>query len=557
MTGRPVSSDDRGDEQHRGAFRSAEHRDPGGEQGRRRLRHVPEQHGVGEESELVEVDRGPLPAGEHEVAVQLRGGHHPPHEVVFHGRRSRGHRADSIRAWVVATAAWTAGTEPSGGRRSSPSLPKPRTASPRRCLPCRCRGSGSAASSATRPSRSTSAGSASRTRSVSPRASTRRAGTSTHSGGWDSASWWVGPSRGRRGTGTPSPGSSVRRGARAIVNSMGLPNPGAEAAAANLARARRTAPRFASVADEELREAMETVELLAPHVDGFELNASSPNAPWRHDPAHMGTLLAAFGRSTDLPVLLKLPPFRTDEDRATVLDLARTAVDAGAQGLVCSNTLAVEEPRLATGRGGLSGGPLTELTPRIVADVAAATGAPGPDRCLRRHLHGRRRPPLPRGRGHRRPALHGADLSGPGDRGRPHPRPPRRRLRPAETTGQASPLHPRAFAVKIAGFATLRGREGEAASGGSCPHGGGPSRGDERSRRRRARRRRQALRRRGRRGRGQPGHPAGGVLLVARAIGVREDDLPPDDRGLRAAHVRSDPARRPRRAPISHPSSAT
>ncbi len=119
---------------------------------------------------------------------------------------------------------------------------------------------------------------------------------------------------------------------------------------------------------------METVELLAPHVDGFELNASSPNAPWRHDPEHMGALLAAFGRSTDLPVLLKLPPFRTDEDRATVLDLARTAVDAGAQGLVCSNTLAVEEPRLATGRGGVSGGPLTELTPRIVADVAAATG---------------------------------------------------------------------------------------------------------------------------------------------------------------------------------------
>lgn len=161
---------------------------------------------------------------------------------------------------------------------------------------------------------------------------------------------------------------------RAIVNSMGLPNPGAEAAAANLARSRRTAPRFASVADEELGEAVEAVELLAPHVDGFELNASSPNAPWRHDPAHMGTLLAAFGRSTDLPVLLKLPPFRTDEDRATVLDLARTAVDAGARGLVCSNTLPVGEPRLATGRGGLSGGPVTELTPRIVSDVAAATG---------------------------------------------------------------------------------------------------------------------------------------------------------------------------------------
>jgi dihydroorotate dehydrogenase len=175
-------------------------------------------------------------------------------------------------------------------------------------------------------------------------------------------------------SGSPKPRivRSPRRGA--IVNSMGLPNPGAEAAAANLARSRRTAPRFASVADEDLDSATDTVELLAPHVDGFELNASSPNAPWRHDAAHMRTLLTAIRRRTELPVLLKLPSFTSDEERATVLDLACAAVDQGAQGLVCSNTIPVQEPRLAAGRGGLSGAPLRELTPRIVSDVAAATG---------------------------------------------------------------------------------------------------------------------------------------------------------------------------------------
>jgi dihydroorotate dehydrogenase len=161
---------------------------------------------------------------------------------------------------------------------------------------------------------------------------------------------------------------------RAIVNSMGLPNPGAEAAAGTLSRVPTTAPRFASVSDEDLSMAIETVELLAPHVDGFELNASSPNAPWRHDPAHMTRLLEAFRGRTDRPLLLKLPPFTTEEDRATVIGLARAAVEAGAHGLVCSNTLPMEEPRLATGRGGLSGGPLTEHTPRTVSDVAAATG---------------------------------------------------------------------------------------------------------------------------------------------------------------------------------------
>jgi dihydroorotate dehydrogenase len=92
----------------------------------------------------------------------------------------------------------------------------------------------------------------------------------------------------------------------------------------------------------------------------------------------MGALLEAFRERTDLPVLLKLPPFTNDADRTTVLDLAREAVDAGAYGLVSSNTVPVEEPRLATGRGGLSGGPLTRLTPRIVAAVAAATGSAVP-----------------------------------------------------------------------------------------------------------------------------------------------------------------------------------
>ena len=176
----------------------------------------------------------------------------------------------------------------------------------------------------------------------------------------------------REGNPKPRIVRSPRRGA--IVNSMGLPNPGADAAAAALARARRTAPRFASVADEDVDAASETVEILAPHVEGFELNASSPNAPWRHDVTHMSTLLEAFRSRTNLPVLLKLPPFTNHDERTRVLALARGAIDAGARGLVCSNTIPVRDPRLAAGRGGLSGAPLRERTPRIVSDVAAATG---------------------------------------------------------------------------------------------------------------------------------------------------------------------------------------
>jgi dihydroorotate dehydrogenase len=88
----------------------------------------------------------------------------------------------------------------------------------------------------------------------------------------------------------------------------------------------------------------------------------------------MGTLLTAFRGRTELPVLLKLPPFTNDEERAVVLDLARAAIDAGADGLICSNTIPVQDPRLTAGRGGLSGAPLRELTPQIVSAVVAATG---------------------------------------------------------------------------------------------------------------------------------------------------------------------------------------
>jgi dihydroorotate dehydrogenase len=178
--------------------------------------------------------------------------------------------------------------------------------------------------------------------------------------------------------GNPKPRIVRDPGRRAIVNAMGLPNPGAEVAAGHLAGMRRTAPRFVSVADERTEDATAAVELLAPHVDGFELNASSPNAPWRHDPEHMTSLIGAFRTRTDRPLLLKLPPFATDGERAVVLDLARSAVEAGASGFVCSNTVPVEEPALAAGRGGLSGGPVTALTPRIVEDVAAATGRAAP-----------------------------------------------------------------------------------------------------------------------------------------------------------------------------------
>jgi dihydroorotate dehydrogenase len=162
-----------------------------------------------------------------------------------------------------------------------------------------------------------------------------------------------------------------------MANAMGLPNPGAEQAARTLAASHRTAPRFASIADEDLSDVLETHALLEPHVDAIELNASCPNVSWgrdRDNEAHLGALVRGLAARRIRPLFVKLPPFRTDLEREVVLALARIAQDAGADGLTCSNTVPVLERGLSTGSGGLSGRTLRPWTAANVREVRRATG---------------------------------------------------------------------------------------------------------------------------------------------------------------------------------------
>jgi dihydroorotate dehydrogenase len=180
--------------------------------------------------------------------------------------------------------------------------------------------------------------------------------------------------RPRAGNPKPRIARSPARGA--IVNAMGLPNPGAAAAAARLARSGAPCPRIASVADEAVGDVVAVHRLLEPFVDGIELNASCPNVSWGRDrdtEEHLGSLLRELVARKTKPLFVKLPPFRTSEEREAVLALARVARDRGADALTCSNTRPVADRRLAAGRGGLSGRPLAADTVRIVEEVRRAT----------------------------------------------------------------------------------------------------------------------------------------------------------------------------------------
>ena len=163
-------------------------------------------------------------------------------------------------------------------------------------------------------------------------------------------------------------------GRRAIVNAMGLPNPGAAAVAAALSRQASTCSRWVSLADEEIDDACHALDLVAPFADAIELNASSPNAGWAHTSDHVGSLIAAMRSRADARIVVKVPPFADDDGRAGVLALVRAARDAGVHAITASNTLPVSDARMSTGSGGLSGGPLTSGTPEIVRAIREETG---------------------------------------------------------------------------------------------------------------------------------------------------------------------------------------
>jgi dihydroorotate dehydrogenase len=165
---------------------------------------------------------------------------------------------------------------------------------------------------------------------------------------------------------------------RSLVNAMGLPNPGAQAAARTLARLRGAGPRLVSIADEDVADVVETHALLEGHVDAIELNAGCPNVEWgrdRDNEAHLAALLRELAKRRSKPLFVKLPPFRTAVERDVVTALARIALEGGADGLTCSNTRPVADARLATGAGGLSGRELFGETPGIVAEIRRATDA--------------------------------------------------------------------------------------------------------------------------------------------------------------------------------------
>jgi len=184
--------------------------------------------------------------------------------------------------------------------------------------------------------------------------------------------------------GNPAPRLHAASGG-GMLNSVGLQGPGVAAWAEHELPALRAGgvPVIVSLWGRSVDDFRRAAELLAPHVDAcaaVELNVSCPNVEdasrmFAHSPDATAAVVAAV-RAVALgrPLLAKLSP-----NTFEVVDVARAAVDAGADGLTLVNTLlglgidaAARRPLLGGVTGGYSGAPIKPVALRVVHEVTRA-----------------------------------------------------------------------------------------------------------------------------------------------------------------------------------------
>jgi dihydroorotate dehydrogenase len=183
---------------------------------------------------------------------------------------------------------------------------------------------------------------------------------------------------------------------RAVVNSMGFPNPGAEAVSRRLARRRRSGIVGINVGKTK-RVAMEQVEadyeasvrLLLPVADYLAINVSSPNTPGLRDMQaadRLARLIAAARSAVEqiadehrgVPLLLKIGPDLEDAEIDAIADLA-LALDL--DGIVAVNS-SVDASGLSrtldqlgvSGPCGTSGAPLKQRSLAVLRRLRARVG---------------------------------------------------------------------------------------------------------------------------------------------------------------------------------------
>jgi dihydroorotate dehydrogenase len=169
---------------------------------------------------------------------------------------------------------------------------------------------------------------------------------------------------------------------RGVINRMGFPGYGLEAARARLAaRPRRgfVGVNVGANKDSADRAAdyVTGCVALAPYADYLVCNVSSPNTPGLRNLQGRTELASLLKRVQDaiaskpVPLVVKIAPDATDEDLDDIVFVCR---DLGLDGIIMGNTTLSRPPSLKSERrretGGLSGAPLTALSTEVLRKTA-------------------------------------------------------------------------------------------------------------------------------------------------------------------------------------------
>ena len=172
-----------------------------------------------------------------------------------------------------------------------------------------------------------------------------------------------------------------------LLNTIGLQNVGAEAAADTLAPQWATWPIkvIANISGETATEFGEIARILdgRPGISGLEVNIGCPNVErggleFGVDARAAALVTETVKRNTSLPVMVKLTPNVTD-----IAEISRAVVDSGADCISLVNTyvgLTIDVPKrrptLSTVTGGLSGPAIKPLALAMVYKAAGAVDVP-------------------------------------------------------------------------------------------------------------------------------------------------------------------------------------
>ena len=172
-----------------------------------------------------------------------------------------------------------------------------------------------------------------------------------------------------------------------LLNTIGLQNVGAEAAAETLAPmwAGWSLKVIANISGDTVAEFGEIARILdgRPGISGLEVNIGCPNVErggleFGVDARAAALVTETVKRATSLPVMVKLTPNVTD-----ITEISRAVVDSGADCISLVNTyvgLSIDvfkrRPALSTVTGGLSGPAIKPLALAMVYKAAGAVDVP-------------------------------------------------------------------------------------------------------------------------------------------------------------------------------------